>query len=156
MSRSDQPTAIRNRSPATQEVPHAVGVVLAAGLGTRVGADGNKAYLPLAGRSMVTWSLSSVAHVAEIARTVLVYRRGELDLARDTVAAELPGATVELVEGGDTRHASEFNVLRYLADDIDSGEVDVVLIHDAARPLACHAMFVTALSLAREFGGAIP
>jgi 2-C-methyl-D-erythritol 4-phosphate cytidylyltransferase len=130
--------------------------VLAAGLGTRVGADGNKAYLPLAGRSMVAWSLSSVEQVTEIARTVLVYRRGELALARDTVAAELPGATVELVEGGDTRHASEFNVLRYLADDIESGAVDVVLIHDAARPLADHDMFVTALALAREFGGAIP
>ena len=38
-------------------VPDAVGVVLAAGIGTRVGADGNKAYLRLAGRSMVSWSL---------------------------------------------------------------------------------------------------
>jgi 2-C-methyl-D-erythritol 4-phosphate cytidylyltransferase len=136
--------------------PYVVGVVLAAGLGTRVGADGNKAYLPLAGRSMVAWSLHAVSSVAEIARTVLVYRRGELELARDTVAAELPGATVELVEGGDTRHASEFNVLSYLAGDIESGAADVVLIHDAARPLAGHDMFVTALSLAREFGGAIP
>jgi 2-C-methyl-D-erythritol 4-phosphate cytidylyltransferase len=141
---------------STSPEPYAVGVVLAAGLGTRVGADGNKAYLPLAGRSMVAWSLSSVTHVTEIARTVLVYRRGELDLARDTVTKELPGTAVELVEGGDTRHASEFNVLRYLADDIESGVVDVVLIHDAARPLARHDMFVTALSLAREFGGAIP
>jgi 2-C-methyl-D-erythritol 4-phosphate cytidylyltransferase len=141
---------------STSPGPYAVGVVLAAGLGTRVGADGNKAYLPLAGRSMVAWSLTAVTQVAEIARTVLVYRRGELDLARDTVAAELPGAAVELVEGGDSRHASEFNVLRYLADDIESGVVDVVLIHDAARPLAGHDMFVTALSVAREFGGAIP
>ena len=72
------------------------------------------------------------------------------------MTAELPGATVELVEGGDSRHASEFNVLRYLADDIESGAVDVVLIHDAARPLAGCDMFVTALSVAREFGGAIP
>ncbi|OBF31293.1 2-C-methyl-D-erythritol 4-phosphate cytidylyltransferase [Mycobacterium sp. ACS1612] len=135
---------------------YAVGVVLAAGLGTRVGAEGNKAYLPLAGRSMVAWSLGAVAAVEEIARTVLVYRKGELDLARDTVAAELPDTAVELVEGGDTRHASEFNVLRYLADDIESGAVDVVLIHDAARPLAASGMFVNALSLAREFGGAIP
>jgi 2-C-methyl-D-erythritol 4-phosphate cytidylyltransferase len=141
---------------STSSGPYAVGVVLAAGLGTRVGADGNKAYLPLAGRSMVAWSLTAVTQVAEIARTVLVYRRGELDLARDTVAAELPGAAVELVEGGDTRHASEVNVLSHLADDIESGAVDVVLIHDAARPLAGHDMFVTALSLAREFGGAIP
>src|SRR4051795_10271158 len=120
---------------------HAVGVVLAAGLGTRVGADGNKAYLRLAGRSMVGWSLTAVSEVGEIARTVLVHRRGEFDLARDTVTAELPGVTVELVEGGDSRHASEFNVLRYLAADIESGAVDVVLIHDAARPLAGADMF---------------
>jgi 2-C-methyl-D-erythritol 4-phosphate cytidylyltransferase len=136
--------------------PYAVGVVLAAGLGTRVGADGNKAYLPLVGHSMVTWSLTAVTQVPQIARSVLVYRRGERDLARETVSAELPDATVELVEGGDSRHASEFNVLRYLADDIESGAIDVVLIHDAARPLANREMFVTALSFAREFGGAIP
>lgn len=135
---------------------YAVGVVLAAGLGTRVGADGNKAYLPLAGRSMVAWSLNVVTQVPEIARTVLVYRRGEHDLAGDTVTAELPAAMVELVEGGESRHASEFNVLRYLADDIESGAIDAVLIHDAARPLAGPDMFVTALSVAREFGGAIP
>jgi 2-C-methyl-D-erythritol 4-phosphate cytidylyltransferase len=135
---------------------YAVGVVLAAGLGTRVGADGNKAYLPLAGRSMVAWSLDAVTRVDGIARTVLVYRCGERDLAHHTVTTELPGVTVELVEGGDSRHASEFNVLGYLATEIESGAVDAVLIHDAARPLARRDMFVTALSVAREFGGAIP
>jgi 2-C-methyl-D-erythritol 4-phosphate cytidylyltransferase len=135
--------------------PGAVGVVLAAVMGTRVGADGNKAYLPLAGRSMVSWSLHAVTQVAKITRTVLVFRRGEHELARNTVEEEL-GATVELVEGGDSRHASEFNVLRFLAADIESGSIDVVLIHDAARPLAGSDMFVTALSVAREYGGAIP
>jgi 2-C-methyl-D-erythritol 4-phosphate cytidylyltransferase len=141
---------------STSQESYAVGVVLAAGLGTRVGADGNKAYLPLAGRSMVAWSLNTMTRVPQIARSVLVYRRGERDIAHHTVAAELPGAMVELVEGGDSRHASEVNVLGYLADDIESGRVDVVLIHDAARPLADGDMFVTALSVAREFGGAIP
>jgi 2-C-methyl-D-erythritol 4-phosphate cytidylyltransferase len=136
--------------------PYAVGVVLAGGLGTRVGADGNKAYLPLAGHAMVIWSLTAIAQVPQIARIVLVYRRGEGDLARETVTAELSTATVELVEGGASRHGSESNVLHYLADDIESGAVDVVLIHDGARPLAGRGMFLTALSVAREFGGAIP
>jgi 2-C-methyl-D-erythritol 4-phosphate cytidylyltransferase len=156
MWQTERTSASRSRSPAAKVRPYAVGVVLAAGLGTRVGADGNKAYLPLAGRSMVGWSLAAVTAVGEMARTVLVYRRGELDLARDTVAAELPDVGVELVEGGDSRHASEFNMLRYLADDIESGAIDVVLIHDAARPLAGRDMFLSALSLARAFGGAIP
>lgn len=133
-----------------------MGVVLAAGLGTRVGADGNKAYLPLAGRSMVSWSLDAVTHVPGITRTVLVFRRGERELAEDTVQRELGSANVEFVEGGDSRHASEFNVLSYLAADIEAGAVDVVLIHDAARPIAGPDMFVTALSVARAFGGALP
>jgi 2-C-methyl-D-erythritol 4-phosphate cytidylyltransferase len=136
--------------------PYAVGVVLAAGLGTRVGADGNKAYLPLAGRSMVTWSLDAVTHAPGIMRTVLVFRRGERALAEDTVNRELPYATVEFVKGGDSRHASESNVLAHLAADIESGSIDVVLIHDAARPMAGPDMFDTALSVAREFGGAVP
>jgi 2-C-methyl-D-erythritol 4-phosphate cytidylyltransferase len=136
--------------------PYAVGVVLAAGMGTRVGADGNKAYLPLAGRSMVSWSLDAVTQVPGIKRTVLVFRRGERDLAQESVKRELGSATVELVEGGDSRHASEFNVVAYLAGDIESRAIDVVLIHDAARPMAGPDMFAAALSVAREFGGAIP
>ncbi|KWX67965.1 2-C-methyl-D-erythritol 4-phosphate cytidylyltransferase [Mycobacterium sp. NAZ190054] len=134
----------------------AVGVVLAAGLGTRVGADGNKAYLPLAGRSMLAWSLDTLGRLPDIARTVLVYRQGELALARDTLRREIGDLPVEFVEGGDTRHASETNVMRYLADDIESGTVDVVAIHDAARPLAGADMFVEAVALARRFGGALP
>jgi 2-C-methyl-D-erythritol 4-phosphate cytidylyltransferase len=134
----------------------AAAVVLAAGLGTRVGADGNKAYLPLAGRSMVSWSLDALTRVASVTRTVLVFRRGEQELARRTVERELPGAAVEFVEGGDSRHASEFNVLRNLAADIEAGSIDVVMIHDAARPVAGPEMFVTALGVAREFGGALP
>jgi 2-C-methyl-D-erythritol 4-phosphate cytidylyltransferase len=134
----------------------AVGVVLAAGLGTRVGADGNKAYLPLSGRSMLIWSLDTLSRLPEVARTILVFRRGEFELAGDSVRRELPGAEVELVEGGDTRHGSESNVMRYLATDIESGAVDVVAIHDAARPLAGPEMFRTAISMAREFGGALP
>jgi 2-C-methyl-D-erythritol 4-phosphate cytidylyltransferase len=136
--------------------PSAVAVVLAAGLGTRVGADGNKAYLRIADRSMVAWSIDTLTRIPEIARIVLVFRRGELDLARDTIRREVSSATVEFVEGGDSRHASETNVLAYLATDIESGSVDVVVIHDAARPLAGPDMFGTALAVAREFGGAIP
>ena len=134
----------------------AVGVVLAAGLGTRVGADGNKAYLPLSGRSMLIWSLDTLSTVSDIGRIVLVFREGEFELARDSVERELPAVPVELVEGGGTRHASEFNVLQYLAPDIESGAVNVVAIHDAARPLAGPEMFGTAISVAREFGGALP
>lgn len=136
--------------------PIAVGVVLAAGIGSRVGADGNKAYLQLAGRSMVAWSVAAVAASSQIARTILVFRRGERDQVVRLMAAELPGTAIEFVEGGDSRHGSEHNVLSYLAADIEAGAVDVVLIHDAARPLAGADLMDTAVITARTQGGALP
>jgi 2-C-methyl-D-erythritol 4-phosphate cytidylyltransferase len=105
---------------------------------------------------MVAGSIETLTQMPEIARTVLVFRCGERDLAQDTLRRELPSATVEFVEGGDSRHTSESNVLQYLATDIESGSIDVVVVHDAARPVAGRDMFVTALSVAREFGGAVP
>src|SRR5690625_4731922 len=46
--------------------------------------------------------------------------------------------------------------LRHLADRIDSGAVDTVLIHDAARPLVSHGLAAAVLHAAREAGGAVP
>lgn len=136
--------------------PYAVAAVLAAGLGTRVGADGNKAYLPVADRPMVAWSLDTLTQVGGVGRIALVFRRGERELAADMVRRELPGTDVELVEGGDSRHGSERNVLRHLSDDVESGAIDVMVIHDAARPMASQQLFVSALAVARESGAAIP
>ena len=149
-----QDTEVNVQEPVPK--PSAVAVVLAAGMGTRIGADANEAYLPVGGRPMVAWSLESVTRVPGVERIMVVHRQGELALARDLVARELPTARVELVEGGASRHGSELNVLRHLAADIESGRIDVVLIHDAARPVAGPEMFARALAVAREFGGAIP
>ena len=92
--------------------PVAVGVVLAAGMGTRVGADGNKAYLPLAGRSMVSWSVEAVAGSAENRPGDPGVPPRRTRAGRAHAGRRIPRATVELVEGGDTRHGSEENVLR--------------------------------------------
>lgn len=142
--------------PTASGPPIAVGVVLAAGIGSRVGADGNKAYLKLAGRSMLSWSVRAVSDTAEIGRVILVHRRGERDVAQRALSDDLPGRAVELVEGGDSRHESELNMLRHIAADIEDGSVDVVLIHDAARPLAGPDMMRAALDTARAHGGAVP
>jgi 2-C-methyl-D-erythritol 4-phosphate cytidylyltransferase len=133
-----------------------VAVVLAAGSGSRMGADRNKAYLPLAGRRMLSWSLGAIMDVPEVTRTILVIRPDDRALAVKTLDREVPHLDVEIIDGGDSRHQSEHEALEYLAPDIESGAVDIVLIHDAARPLAGPGMMRAAISVARTFGGAVP
>jgi 2-C-methyl-D-erythritol 4-phosphate cytidylyltransferase len=103
---------------------HAVGIVAAAGSGLRLGADLPKALVLLAGRPLVAWSVDALraGGVAEIVVTVPAAQRAAF-------AAALP-ADVRLVDGGATRTAS---VRAGLA--AASADSDVVLVHDAARPL---------------------
>lgn len=131
-------------------------MVLAAGSGTRVGADINKVFLPLAGRRVVSWSLDAFGRVPEIGVLVLVTRAADRGLVERVLDREFGGVPVEVVTGGATRQESELRALRRLASRIDAGAVDTVLLHDAARPLVSPALIAGVLNAAREHGGAVP
>jgi 2-C-methyl-D-erythritol 4-phosphate cytidylyltransferase len=132
-------------------------VVLAAGSGTRVGAGVNKVLLPLLDRPIVAWSLRSALAVDDVRRVVLVVAAGEGPAVAEALAPFLaPEVEVRVVEGGATRHASEWQALQVLAADIRDGVVDVVAIHDGARPLAPAVLFSSVIAAAREHGGALP
>lgn len=131
-------------------------ILLAAGQSTRLGHDTNKVFLPLAGRRVLTWSLDSTQGLADLIRTVVVLQDDDRVHADAVLHREARGRVVTLVAGGDTRHASELQALRALAPEIRSGRVDIVVIHDAARPLASPSMFAEIVDAARLLGGALP
>jgi 2-C-methyl-D-erythritol 4-phosphate cytidylyltransferase len=134
-------------------------VVLAAGTGARVGAEVNKVLLPLDGVPVVARSVRTACNVSGVRRVVLVVRAGEEAAVRAAVEPYLDGDAgpeVAMVVGGPTRHLSEWAALTLLAPDIDSGALDVVAMHDAARPLAGPTLYDAVLAAALERGGAIP
>ena len=135
-------------------MPTAAAVVLAGGSGSRLGAEGNKVYLPLAGRPLLSWSLAAFARAPGIGRLVLVTRPA--DRGRAAQAVQAVGRPVEIVDGGATRHDSEWSALRLLAPAIEAGELDVVAIHDGARPVVTQRLIADALAAAREHGAAVP
>ena len=152
------------QTPATDPsgpVPCAV-VVLAAGSGSRVGATVqglpvNKVLLELAGRPVITHAVLTALEVPGLRHLVVVARPGEERLVAAALTPHLPpDAELRLVTGGATRHASEWAALQALSDEIASGEVEVVAVHDGARPLATPDLFARTVAAAAEHGGAIP
>jgi 2-C-methyl-D-erythritol 4-phosphate cytidylyltransferase len=134
--------------------PAAAAVVLAGGSGTRVGAGRNKVYLPLGGRPVLAWSLDTFTGMPGIGAVVLVVRAEDRAAATALLAGH--GAGVEVVTGGSTRQESELAALRHLAPRIAEGSIDVVLLHDGARPLVSRALAAEVLRVARAEGGAVP
>ena len=136
--------------------PTAAALVLAGGSGSRVGATLNKVYLPLAGRPMIAWSLRAMVGAPGIGTVLLVCRAADRTTAQELLAGNPDWAGVELVTGGATRQASELAGLHRLAGRIRTGSVDVVLVHDGARPLVSDRLVATVLRTARQVGGAVP
>ena len=131
-------------------------VILAAGSGSRVGAEVNKVLLPLREVPVLVWSVRDALALPDVRRLVLVVRPEDRSAVESAVAPHLGDREVLVVDGGATRHASEWAAVRVLEPDITSGEVDVVAIHDGARPLAGVDLWAAVIDGARAHGGAVP
>jgi 2-C-methyl-D-erythritol 4-phosphate cytidylyltransferase len=95
-------------------------VIAAAGSGERLGAGGPKAFVELAGRPLVDWSLDAFREASSIAEIVVAAPPGE----EDAVAER----GVLAVTGGEHRSESVANAVELCGEE-------VVVVHDAARPL---------------------
>jgi 2-C-methyl-D-erythritol 4-phosphate cytidylyltransferase len=125
-------------------------IIVAAGSGERLGAGVPKAFVALAGRPMVAWSLDAVA-AAGVPRAVVAVPPGHGAAAEEALAGAAGDFPLgfALVEGGATRSASVRNALGA------AGDVDAVAVHDAARPLVEAALFGATIDALADADAAI-
>ena len=137
--------------PAPDPVPDATAtaVIVAAGRGERVGAP-DKVFLPLAGRPVLAHVLDTVERAASIRDVVVVVGAHTLDKANDVLRSG-PWTKIRAVVVGGTRRQ----------DSVTAGVAavpagaEVVVVHDAARPLAPPALFDRCVAAAIRAGAAI-
>jgi 2-C-methyl-D-erythritol 4-phosphate cytidylyltransferase len=131
-------------------------VVLAAGTGSRLGHETNKVLLPLADHPVFTWSIRWAHSLPQVSQVVVVVREADRQDVTKALERDFPEVDVTVVVGGSTRHASEWNALQVLSPAIRAAAVDVVVVHDAARPLAGAQVFLDVVDAADRCGGALP
>lgn len=95
-------------------------MIAAAGSGQRLGAGGPKAFVELAGRPLLEWTLEALRGAASIAEVIVAAPPGS-----ESRVSELG---VLAVAGGEHRSESVANALELAGEEL-------VVVHDAARPL---------------------
>lgn len=95
-------------------------MIAAAGSGERLGAGGPKAFVQVAGRPLLDWSLDAFRDASSIGEVVVAAPPGQEDSVTER--------GVVAVAGGAHRSQSVANALALCAGEI-------VVVHDAARPL---------------------
>jgi 2-C-methyl-D-erythritol 4-phosphate cytidylyltransferase len=128
------------------------GVVLAAaGASERMGGGPSKAVRPLLGVPVFLRALRPLLEAAPGAQVVVAARRADHAAIADVLVGWPIAAGFRVVEGGATRQESVARAVAALAPD-----VEVVLVHDAARPLLTAALARRVLDAARRDGAAVP
>ena len=110
---------------------HIAGIIAAGGQGSRLGVAGGKQLLAIAHKPVVAWSIDALARVVAIRNIVVVCDPDRLEEYAQVITDSVSTTkALFFVAGGSTREESVMAGLSALDDS-----VDVVAIHDGARPL---------------------
>lgn len=107
----------------------AVALIVAAGRGERLGTPVPKAFVMVAGRPMIEWSLAALRSVDAIEEIVVALPEG----------VDAPAGTIGVAGGTERSHSVQAALAAARGDD-------VVLVHDAARPVVTPALISECLA----------
>lgn len=124
-------------------------IIAAAGSGTRLGRDGAKALVPIAGKPMLARTLGRFRDAGLLDRCIVVVSEAHRADVIACVHEFFPGYLIQFVLGGAERQDSVGNALAALDPD-----TEIVAIHDAARPFVPVEAIQASVRAAAEHGGA--
>lgn len=125
-------------------------IIVAAGAGSRMGGV-RKALVELAGEPLVVHAVRNLRRDAALP-TVVACHADDIAPIRELLAADATG--IHVVAGGRSRQESVAAGLKVLLEL--HPDLDLVAVHDAARPLADAALLARVLKAAAETGCAVP
>ena len=122
----------------------------AAGASRRMGGDINKIFLELGGEPILLRTLKTFSKSPRINFLIVVVNENEVDAVQKLLDSADDLKPYKIVVGGSERQYSIANGLKALPDD-----AEIVLVHDAARPLISLNVIEDVIDAAKKFGGAI-
>jgi 2-C-methyl-D-erythritol 4-phosphate cytidylyltransferase/2-C-methyl-D-erythritol 2,4-cyclodiphosphate synthase len=147
-------TGARNSSSLKtpeQSEPKVAAVIAAGGTGARMGAARPKQFLPLAGRPIMLRAIDCILSVQNLLEVVIALPSEHLAEAGPLLAQLQSQTPLTCIEGGKTRQASVARAVASLPLD-----AELILVHDAVRPLCPPDLVHRTLRAAWETGAAVP
>ena len=122
----------------------------AAGASRRMKTDTNKNFLEIGGEIVLIRTLKTFSQVERINFLIVVVAENEVEIVENLLSAEKNLKPYKIVVGGSERQYSIANGLRFVPDD-----AEIILVHDAARPLVNLRTIEEVIDAAEKFDGAI-
>lgn len=132
-----------------------VAIVTAGGMGLRLQGDVKKQFRSLDGKPILIRTLEPFIQHKKINEVIVTLPKEDIDYFKDLTSEYLQTKgrkkTLNFCVGGFKRQDSVYEALKICPEN-----TDIVLIHDGVRPFVTEELIDELLSLAHDFGAAIP
>lgn len=129
-----------------------IAIIPAGGSGKRFGSDKPKQFVELCSRPILLHTLSRFDSSELIDSVILAVPEEWIAFTKELVAGEKYSKPVFIVEGGKERQDSVANALQCANEK----RAEIVLVHDAVRPVFSEMLIDRVVCAASRYGAAIP
>ena len=129
---------------------YVIGIVVAAGSGSRMGTGTKKQYLLLNDKPLLIHTLEVMEAQNKINGIILVVPSADIDFCKELIKEYSIKKILCIVSGGDSRGVSVYNGLQAVPEDSE-----FVVVHDGARPFLSQKVLEEVIETAKAEGAAI-
>ena len=129
-------------------------IILAGGVGSRMGVDRPKQFLMVQDKPIISYCLDIFQNHDEIDSVVVVVSEQWQDFVEEYAAKYGVTKIKGYAPAGKSRQHSIYNGLKCIDENVP--DTDIVIVHDAARPLVSDQIISDCIKGATDYDGAMP
>lgn len=129
------------------------GVVLAGGVGSRMGGDKPKQYLNIKGKPIIIYTIEKFFTCPDFEKVIVLCPAQWVEHTKDLIKKHIAPAQDKVVvcEGGDARNETIMNAISYIEKNGVLDDDTIIVTHDSVRPFVTHRIIQENIEACRKY-----
>jgi 2-C-methyl-D-erythritol 4-phosphate cytidylyltransferase len=129
------------------------GVILAGGVGSRMGGEKPKQYLNLKGKPIIVYTIEKFFTCPQFEKVIVLCPAQWVEHTRNLIAKHLApaGDRIAVIEGGETRNETIMNAVKFIEAEGNLNDDTVIVTHDSVRPFVTHRIIEENIAACEKF-----
>lgn len=130
------------------------GVVLAGGVGSRMGGDKPKQYLTVKEKPIIIYTIEKFISVPQLEKVIVLCPSQWVEHTKNLIQKHIAPAAdrVAVIEGGSTRNETIMNAIAFIESEGNLDEDTIIVTHDSVRPFVTYRIIRENIEAAQKYG----
>lgn len=129
------------------------GVILAGGIGSRMGNEKPKQYINIGDKPVILHTIEKFCLCPEFKEVLVLCPSDWVEYTKGLVSKYIDSSTnINVISGGATRNETIMNAISYIEAAGDLNEDTLIVTHDAVRPFVTYRIIMDNIKAAQEYG----